>query len=836
VAPVAGEALDSWLEAHARRLSVTTAAFMAFLGLRGSRPQLMVGRLTGHERDVLSRRGGLDPHELSAMTLEPFNGSVVNIKPGRQTMSRPTAWRFYGNHSRYCPACLDQDPDRWQLTWRLPWSFACPHHRRLLLDRCLLCGRRPRVCDHARRPGPPQPDPADNPAPRDNLDRSSFRCGHRLADSPTTVLPPDGLVLAAHYEVIRRVLGADHASSTARQHGQELHALARRALDAVHTHRPAAPGIVHDVLTECGGFLPARTAHLDNNDAHNAAVGTTLAVIAADTQHPACQEVFAWLLDSDPPRTSRTDSRIRQIRRWAPAGPRVLTRMIAATGTGLTLAASLRYGATTPEPALPALGEDDIRRRAAKLPAMLWPTWTRHVLPPETPPTAAVAGFRRACASLMLLPGSNLDHPQAALMLGNRFHRRNRTALDAVTDPYHLAAALVMLARALDGHDVPIDYQRRRAIFHAHDLRFDLDAHRELCRRHGRVNHYPVHIKRLRWHVLRLLLGADPGAASHTPTWQPQFQYRLTPELHEFLTSQATANLAAHGIDEPICWEPPAHWLDGPQMPVDPRKVEPTDLASLTLQGLQLPEAAHRLGLDKHHLNLHLESAGTVSPRPPPQRPRTRGVRVPRQGPLEPERLRDLYHKQRLPLEHIAELARCSSATVRQSLAEAGIPLSPKPLPGVLERSLSRAWLETEYHTKGRGSRDIARELGVDKSTITRLLTTWGIPLHAKGQFPSPFAHLDVTLSPAMTAMSRSRNCLRWLANLLSLPGKADLATASAALGISVATSSYQVTRTAQIVGFTVIDGPEPLTATAPGRAFLREAEHLLDLLNHHTP
>ncbi|WP_329143059.1 TniQ family protein [Streptomyces sp. NBC_01456] len=128
VAPVEGEALDSWLEAYARRLAVTGGEFTRFIGLSCTDLKLMVRRLTPVERDVLSRHTGLASTALDTMTLDRFDGPIVAIQPDDRALNRPPAWRYYGSRSRFCPACLADDGGRWQLSWRLPWSFACIRH------------------------------------------------------------------------------------------------------------------------------------------------------------------------------------------------------------------------------------------------------------------------------------------------------------------------------------------------------------------------------------------------------------------------------------------------------------------------------------------------------------------------------------------------------------------------------------------------------------------------------------------------------------------------------------------------------------------------------------
>lgn len=149
VPPVEGEALDSWLAAYSRRLRTDVSQFLSFVGLHGTRPNHMVRCLTERERQVLSERTGLAPERLIEMTLEPWDGVAVSIDRPTRRLIRPPNWRHTGNTTRYCPGCLGESAGRWQISWRLPWSFACTRHGTLLLDRCPACGQLPMV--HGRR-------------------------------------------------------------------------------------------------------------------------------------------------------------------------------------------------------------------------------------------------------------------------------------------------------------------------------------------------------------------------------------------------------------------------------------------------------------------------------------------------------------------------------------------------------------------------------------------------------------------------------------------------------------------------------------------------------------
>jgi TniQ len=154
VAPLPGEALESWIAAYARRLHTTGSGLIAHLGLGGSRIAHMALRLHDHEAASLERATGVSRQELAAMTLEPHDGLTITITPGRRALAaRFPIGRFGTGRARFCPQCLAHSQGRGPVTWRLPWSFACPLHRVLLLDFCPACHRSPRLWN-ARRLGP----------------------------------------------------------------------------------------------------------------------------------------------------------------------------------------------------------------------------------------------------------------------------------------------------------------------------------------------------------------------------------------------------------------------------------------------------------------------------------------------------------------------------------------------------------------------------------------------------------------------------------------------------------------------------------------------------------
>jgi len=150
LAPIAGEALDSWLEALAHRNATAFGDLLAAVGLNpyhGMATNGWIVALAPEQESTISAATDVSPGVLTTMTLAHYAGRAVNIHPETPTLKRAFPWGN-ANGSRYCTACLMDTGGRWQLSWRLGWSFACTEHHRLLVDTCPRCGAVPRRRTH----------------------------------------------------------------------------------------------------------------------------------------------------------------------------------------------------------------------------------------------------------------------------------------------------------------------------------------------------------------------------------------------------------------------------------------------------------------------------------------------------------------------------------------------------------------------------------------------------------------------------------------------------------------------------------------------------------------
>ncbi len=152
---------------------------------------------------------------------------------------------------------------------------------------------------------------------------------------------------------------------------------------------------------------------------------------------------------------------------WGRTTSPVLHSMqLAAIGPRMRPTDQLRYRTASTRPREPAAtGNAAASQRAARIPALFWPSWAARICPPRG---IAVTVLRPAISAALLLVGTRLDLADAAILLGSatsRHYISKTLQLLQGTPQWHDAArALERLAAYLDEHGTPIDYQRRRQL------------------------------------------------------------------------------------------------------------------------------------------------------------------------------------------------------------------------------------------------------------------------------------------------------------------------------------------------------------------------------------
>jgi hypothetical protein len=117
---------------------------------------------------------------VEAMTLSVYDGTALQLHPDSHRLDG--AFPFGAlSWSRYCSECLIESQGRWQLAWRLGWSFVCLLHNCLLADARPSCGKYQRHQQVCRRVPTP----------------TMCVCGHMLDAVETVKLPADHAILDA---------------------------------------------------------------------------------------------------------------------------------------------------------------------------------------------------------------------------------------------------------------------------------------------------------------------------------------------------------------------------------------------------------------------------------------------------------------------------------------------------------------------------------------------------------------------------------------------------------------------------------------------------------------
>jgi hypothetical protein len=153
VTPLPDEALDSWLETLAHKHQCRFGDLLHHMGIE--RRGRWIVMLRDPEIVSVAESTGVDRLAIHTLTLERFNGTALEIDPINCRITRTYGWASR-RYSRFCPQCLADTGGRWQLAWRLRWSFACVAHRCILADQCQACRclTRTALHPHARVPRP----------------------------------------------------------------------------------------------------------------------------------------------------------------------------------------------------------------------------------------------------------------------------------------------------------------------------------------------------------------------------------------------------------------------------------------------------------------------------------------------------------------------------------------------------------------------------------------------------------------------------------------------------------------------------------------------------------
>jgi len=764
VAPVTGEALDSWLEAISHRLRSAHGDTLTSVGLASP-------GLVGIEDSWLTRLPASSAEHISAVTGQPIERlhqmTLAHYASPRQNITseapRPSPWS-QTHRSRYCPECLAESDGRWLLQWRLGWQFLCDTHRCLLVDTCPTCrgGQREGFFPVDLIPSPglcARPEPGAT-------GRSPRRCATDLSVTATTRLP----------EASHAVLEAQRALHTVITENNAAFGIYRKApvtaLECLRDIRAIGGRLLLPSTTaELKRLIPADlfAAHrqeLHDHDERPAGHATTpgfrarLSAISAATAVTGALSVLGHHNLADAGRAlTRLEDRRRSNGKsldWATSGwARDTTAALASARLTsraplLSPTEQLRYRIGDTQPGIPSLSHADSLDAARKLPCTLWSDWSVRLSIPALDPLR----WADSLPAILLVVNSRITYSEACAALGSPkitgrtiAHQLRKIAQNPRWTDIRLA--LTRLADYLRTEQTPIDYARRRAI----DYRSLLpgDTWNAIC---GQLDIRTGGDKRL--HVVRcqLYTAISGNPAQLAPWFTDNNDFRsalaafatvLTPGLLAALREHCQHFLQQNGIDEPLTWSPPRELTDDLTLPgPDPDRIPITELHRLVRRQVPLSDIAHTLAATPEALR------HTLTQNPAPEGPlgttsKPAPVLSELAGKLSAEQLRDLYTEKGMSLREIADRYGTERKVVARLARRSAIPLRPAQRPRHHEE-VDRDWLYTEYVHNQRTLPELAIEKGMSTMNMSRWAKLHNIPLRGRGG-PSHRATLVAKLS-----------------------------------------------------------------------------------------
>lgn len=846
--PLPGEALDSWLEALAHRMSTCLGDLLASAGMESYAPRTRHRTATALDWTVflgpseaagIAAATGIPEPAIEAMTLARYDGTILQIDRDNRTVNRHYLWGR-GSGSRYCPECLEESGGRWRLAWRLGWCFACPAHRRLLADVCPGCGRSQR-----RRPHPaeaiPQPGRCALRAPG-RTGRAAPRCSAELTDAVAARFSEGHPVLIAQQYVQETILSGTARFGIYARHPQpatvalaDVRALACRILTFA-TASDLAAVVPADLLAQYQQVSAAmqrprsRPGFMAPRSAAVAAVGVTAALsILGAAEIPAAGAALRWLVERSR-RRGVTVSPTAAGSWGAGTSAELAAVQLSALNPLLRPSERLRYRTATSRPTHPPPGTGTADQRARHTPALCWPELSLRFAVPGS----HQQHLRAALSCMLVIVGTQARLSQAASQLGEATSAREASRILQLlaADPRWPAvfAGITQVADYLDARGAPIDYRRRRRLCFE-DL-LPGDAWPTLCRSAGTApgTRKAAVARSVLFERISGLPAARAPFALDNDAFRADvasFPARLTPRLAAGLHDAGEVFLRRHGItDEPVTWHPPLSLLSGLELPgPDPLAVQVTEIHKVIRQGrMTLRATAEQLGttigavrylLGEHPAPGDQEAAGRV--------------RADTRTALPQRELAELYLSQRLSLKEIGSRVGARPEAISRLAREYGIPLRKGRRPQV---SIDRDWLYEQYVTRRRTLRELAREVGVSTTTMQRRADAHRIPLRPSGG-PSHQQSLRAS-EEARTAPLILRAALQGvggrqrLERFAGLTAHATLTAAAAAHGRDVAALSAQISRLERDLGRQLLIRArrgQPMVLTAFGAEVARAVQ-----------
>lgn len=561
VQPLEDESIDSWLEASALAMGVTVGTLAAAADLPATSMPAWKVWLSPAQSQSLAAATGAPPESLEAMTLSKYEGVALRLNSESRRLEPHFPFGAL-SWSRFCPACLGETGGRWQLRWRLGWSFACVQHNCLLVDVCPGCGSHQRSTQAYRR----RPSPA------------ACGCGHALNVAPTLrLVGDDHSFLWAQRIVYDFIETGATGFGVFHEHPQPqtevlatVRSLANRTLNFASERILTITKLV-DEATGQGSmeFTPTRARQTLNNKAPqralDLAVGVTeaLRILAKTSINEAGERAHSIIqgqnADTGPAeirsctRDSEVAAGIALKSRSADMGPEL----------------QLRYRTATTMPCAPSPGQKRIQKKAARLPAAIWSQWASVLLSGRR--KTLVLRETLSCATLLV--GATIKPFVAVRLLGvvespSVLNQR----LWALCDSSYwesMQQALVRLSDFLEQGGGRINYERRRQLDYS--LLVSDDFWQQQME--GDAGSLPSgsSVVAARCYLIERISGSPRLALQFRPEldyWSltrlvTAFTAHLTEPTVAALDQRARSFLAEQGVSEPVYWHPPLNLLEG---------------------------------------------------------------------------------------------------------------------------------------------------------------------------------------------------------------------------------------------------------------------------------
>ena len=476
-----------------------------------------------------------------------------------------------------------------------------------------------------------------------------------------------------------------------------------------------------------------------------------------------------------------------------PGGLSVVERLRRAT----TLAPQARLQhATTLHRSRRGVDVDPAIERAGRLPDQLWSAWAIRLVDHDA---FGAATFGPSMLAALLVPHSGRTMKEIAALVSDRvqpatvaFHLRKLLSVTKSVAPLQI---LTELAFAIDTHDLPIDYARRRHVASGTEL-IDASTWRRFARDTDARTGGSRRARFARSYLYELLTGNSlhlAPAPYRIGSGFDRMEYHdfvagLPLPLVDALHAHARQILDDAGItSEPLQWNPPTSWITVTEWPgADPDLTDPQPIHdALCSWRARQGQVAGSFGISTEHLRHVVRHHPRTAPRYPTQR----------------------------------MLVPVASAD------------NPRPPANPRARNLDPAWLRREYLDWRRPLPDIAAQLGCRVATLKAFAHEHHVPLR-RHSGPDGFARLELPgVHPAdipdlLRSVLVGRDALKRLSRFVALGEHASLNQAARALGVHQCTLTSQLQQLERASGGLLVHRhprPQPVGPLTPLGEQLRQ-------------